>query len=73
MHFYYTTISKIQDILGAKGEWDIIVKLGFLYPNGLKEVLFSDDSYILLYNFILAVIAFLGFVFFMNRRLDLGQ
>ena len=73
MHFYYTSLSKIQDILISNGRWDIMVKINFLYPSGLKEIFFNADVYNLAYNFLLTIAAFGGFIYIMNRRIDYGQ
>lgn len=73
MHFYYTFLSKIQDILISNDKWDIMVKMSFLYPSGLKEIFFNTDVYNLAYNFLLTIAAFGGFVYIMNRRVDYGQ
>ncbi len=81
MHFYYTTISKIQDKLYDKGMNETVLKIGFLYPNTLKEVLFyqrleggvNTNNSAIVYHLILCLSAFVGFTLLMNRRLDCGQ
>ncbi len=81
MHFYYTIISKIQDVLLAKGMDEIVFKINFLYPNTLKDVLLyqkiesivNTNNYTIVYYLILCLSAFAGFTIIMNRRLDHGQ
>ncbi len=73
MHFYYTTVSKIQDIFNAHFRWDIVMKMYFLYPSNIKEILFHFNSGIIIYHAALAIAAFVGFTVIMNRRLDYGQ
>lgn len=73
MHFYYTTVSKVQDIFNARERWDIVMKMYFLYPSNIKEVLFDFNSEIIIYHAVLTVAALVGFTVIMNRRLDCGQ
>lgn len=73
MHFYYTTISRIQDSFISKNDWQTVIKMGFLYPNGIIKIFFSENIYCLIYHVILAVVAYLCFVIIMNRRLDFGE
>ena len=81
MHFYYTAISKIQDMLINKGMDEIVFKINFLYPNTLKDVLFyqkiegvvNTNNYAIVYYLILCLSAFAGFTIIMIRRLDHGQ
>lgn len=73
MHFYYTTLSKIQDVLIENGKMEIVIKLSFLYPNELKEILFHKDIKMMLFYFIISVCSFIGFTLLMNRRIDYGQ
>lgn len=73
MHFYYTSVSKVQDIFNARDRWDIVFKMSFLYPSNIKEILFDVNADIIIYHAVLAVAAFAGFTVIMNRRLDYGQ
>lgn len=73
MHFYYTTVSKVQDIFNSHYRWDIVMKMYFLYPSNIKEILFDVNAEIIIYHVILAVAALVGFIVIMNRRLDYGQ
>lgn len=73
MHFYYTTVSKVQDFFNARECWDIVMKMYFLYPSNIKEVLFDLNSEIIIYHAILTAAALVGFTIIMNRRLDCGQ
>lgn len=73
MHFYYTTISKIQDILNAHKKDDVVLKIIFLYPRELKNVFITENADVVIYNLVLAVSAIIGFTIIMNRRLDYGQ
>lgn len=73
MHFYYTTVSKVQDILNAHEKWDVVMKMIFLYPSELKEILFNINTDTIIYHTALTVAAFIGFTIIMNRRLDYGQ
>lgn len=73
MHFYYTSVSKVQDIFNAHGRWDMVFKMSFLYPSYIKEVLFDVNADIMIYHAVLAVAALVGFTVIMNRRLDYGQ
>lgn len=73
MHFYYTSVSKVQDIFNARDRWDIVMKMYFLYPSNIKEVLFDVNVEIIIYHAVLAVAALVGFTVIMNRRLDYGQ
>lgn len=73
MHFYYTSVSKAQDIFNARDRWDIVLKMYFLYPSNIKEVLFDFNSGIIIYHAVLAIAALVGFTVIMNRRLDYGQ
>lgn len=73
MHFYYTSVSKVQDIFNAHGKWDMVFKMSFLYPSYIKEVLFDVNADIIIYHAVLAVAALVGFTIIMNRRLDYGQ
>ena len=73
MHFYYTTVSKVQDIFNARDRWDIVIKMYFLYPSNIKEVLFDVNAGIIIYHAVLAIAALVGFTVIMNRRLDYGQ
>lgn len=73
MHFYYTTVSKVQDIFNAHYRDDIVIKMYFLYPSNIKEVLFDFNSGIIIYHAVLAIAALAGFTVIMNRRLDYGQ
>ena len=73
MHFYYTTVSKVQDIFNAHNRGDIVIKMYFLYPSNIKEILFDVNTDIIIYHAVLAVAALVGFTVIMNRRLDYGQ
>lgn len=73
MHFYYTSISKIQDIFNSHDRYDIIAKMTSLYPSELKEIFFNFNIWTITYNLALLVAAFIGFTIIMNRRLDYGQ
>jgi len=73
MHFYYTTVSKVQDFFDSRHRWEIVMKMYFLYPSNIKEVLFDFNSEIIIYHAVLAVAALAGFTVIMNRRLDYGQ
>lgn len=73
MHFYYTTVSKLQDIFNAHYRWDIVMRMYFLYPSNIKEVLFNVNAEIIIYHAVLAIATFVGFTVIMNRRLDYGQ
>lgn len=73
MHFYYTTISRIQDLLHLYGKDDIVFKIIFLYPSELTEILFKADTSLIIYYSALTVAAITGFTIIMNRRLDHGQ
>lgn len=73
MHFYYTTVSKVQDIFNAHGRWDMVFKISFLYPSNIKELLFDFNYEIIIYHAVLTVAAFVAFTVIMNRRLDYGQ
>lgn len=73
MHFYYTTVSKIQDIFNAHEKWDIVMKMSFLYPSELKEILFRVNTGSIIYHCALTAAALTGFIIIMNRRLDYGQ
>lgn len=73
MHFYYTTVSKVQDFFNARDRWDIVIKMYFLYPSNIKEVLFDFNSGIVIYHVALVIAALAGFTVIMNRRLDYGQ
>ncbi|MCM1508977.1 MAG: hypothetical protein NC177_17855 [Ruminococcus flavefaciens] len=73
MHFYYTTVSKVQDFFNARFRWDIVMKMSFLYPSNIKEILFDFNSGIIIYHVVLAIAALVGFTVIMNRRLDYGQ
>ncbi len=73
MHFYYTTISKIQDILNVHEKYDIVAKIIFLYPNELKNIFITGNTDVVIYNFVLSAAAIISFTIIMNRRLDYGQ
>ncbi len=73
MHFYYTSISKIQDIFNSYNRYDITAKMSFLFPNELKEIFFNFNIWTIIYNAALLIAAFIGFAIIMNRRLDYGQ
>lgn len=73
MHFYYTTVSKVQDIFNAHNRWDMVFKMSFLYPSNIKEVLFDVNADIIIYHAVLSVAALVGFTMIINRRLDYGQ
>ena len=73
MHFYHTTVSKVQGICNARDRWDIVIKMYFLYPSNIKEVLFDVNAGIIIYHAVLAIAALVGFTVIMNRRLDYGQ
>lgn len=73
MHFYYTTISKIQDMLNSYGKDDIVINIIFLYPSELKEILFNVNTGTIIYHSTLIAATIIGFTIIMNRRLDYGQ
>lgn len=73
MHFYYTTVSKVQDIFNAKEKWDIVMRMIFLYPSELKEILFNVNTDTIIYHSALTAAALIGFIIIMNRRFDYGQ
>ena len=73
MHFYYTSISKIQDHFIEIDKIDIVIKMNFLYPSELKEILFDGDKGMIVYYLVLAFITLIGFSIIMNRRLDYGE
>ncbi len=79
MHFYYTVIAKIQDYFSSKRMGLIVIKMGFLYPDTLKNILINDNNtvnlsrYVILYYSLLTILTFIGFIVIMDRRLDYGQ
>ena len=66
-------MSKVQDIFNARDRWDIVIKMYFLYPSNIKEVLFDVNAGIIIYHAVLAIAALVGFTVIMNRRLGYGQ
>lgn len=79
MHFYYTIIAKIQDYLFSENMGSTVVKMGFLYPDMLKNILLDYNNveklheYTVIYYSLLTIFTFIGFVVIMNRRFDYGQ
>lgn len=80
MHFYYTIISKIQDYFNSKDMGLTVVKMRFLYPDTIKNILLGDTASSLnivrneiIYFSALIILSFLGFAIIMNRRFDHGQ
>lgn len=73
MHFYYTTVSKVQDIFNSHGKDNIVMRMIFLYPSELKEILFRVNTDLIIYHCALTAAALTGFTIIMNRRLDHGQ
>lgn len=73
MHFYYTSLSKIQDHFLSSGKVDMVLKMEFLYPSELKDIMFRTESDIIIYHLVLAAAAFAFFALAMDRRLDRGE
>ena len=73
MYFYYTIVSKIQDMLRANEKYEILTKIIFLYPNELKNIFITHNTDVVLYNAILSAVTIIGFTLIMNRRFDCGQ
>lgn len=79
MHFYYTIIAKIQDYLFSENMGSTVVKMGFLFPDMLKNILLDYNNveklheYTVIYYSLLTIFTFIGFVVIMNRRFDYGQ
>ena len=79
MHFYYTIIAKIQDYLFSENMGSTVVKMGFLYPDMLKNILLDYNNveklheYTVIYYSLLTIFTFIGFAVIMNRRFDYGQ
>ena len=80
MHFYYTIISKIQDYFNSRDMGMTVVKMVFLYPDMLKNILLGNTNSELnivrneiIYFSALTVLSFLGFAIIMKKRFDHGQ
>lgn len=73
MNFYFTAVAKIQGMLLASGQLDLLMRIDFLYPSCLKDTLFHANTGTLIYHAVLMLAVSVGFTFVMNRRLDYGQ
>ncbi|MCH5275408.1 MAG: hypothetical protein J1E65_06175 [Lachnospiraceae bacterium] len=72
MHFYYTVLSRLYSYFIGKGNWEVCMIIPILYPNSVKY-LDHDALIATLYQICLSVLAFIGFICIMNRRLDYGE
>ena len=72
MHFYFTTLTRIQSVLIDKNNWEAIVKMDFLYPDRIVRLFFGESFSCLIYNLVLAFVAYFGFIIIMNKRFDYG-